>query len=351
VRLGAGTALALGLVAVGCSRPDIPSSRRTEQDREAPAVRFEPSPLDLGRTVPGGEASGSVMVRNGSDAPITVVAVEASCECTVASVTVPRELAPGEAFELPVTLSLAKFIDGGLAVEATGPTRVTREVMVRTLDGTTATVPVTLEVSDLLVVDPPRLAFGDRILGHPARATIEVRPGKGLTGQRLEVLGVVPGDPRMQVTMTPTEVGGATLHVEWPSLVREGPARSMLRILTNVPPDGRVDVPVEANVVPAVWVHPDRIDVPAAPPDQPVVRRVVIGRADGQAVEVTGIGTNNGRVKYHVIEPRTRPEREVEVVVPVPPPPGVVDAVLLIRTDVPGAGPIELPVHVATRPP
>ncbi len=71
----------------------------------APPLVFEPAQMDLGVLGYGESATGSVMVRNIGDVPVTIARTIASCACTYTKDIAGAVLAPGEAVKLEGTLT------------------------------------------------------------------------------------------------------------------------------------------------------------------------------------------------------------------------------------------------------
>lgn len=132
-----------------------------------PLLHLQPEVLDIGAVKEGEEATGTLFIRNNSDAMVTITDIQTSCGCTAAEPK-SRVLAPGAFTELEVTIdSTVKQGD------------VTKEITVTDSAGHVARAMVKLKVTE-----NPHLAREGRGLFDGKCAACHFDPVQGKTTGR-----------------------------------------------------------------------------------------------------------------------------------------------------------------------
>ena len=87
-----------------------------------PPLTIEPPALDFGFIAPGEEKTGIFTLKNPSNVPLTIVALQPTCTCTSTTDLTGRVIAPGESLQFDASLA---------AAIATGPRKSTVKVIVQ----------------------------------------------------------------------------------------------------------------------------------------------------------------------------------------------------------------------------
>lgn len=87
-----------------------------------PPLTIEPPALDFGFIAPGEEKTGIFTLKNNSNVPLTIIALQPTCTCTSTTDLAGRVIAPDESIQFDASLA---------AAIATGPRKSTVKVIVR----------------------------------------------------------------------------------------------------------------------------------------------------------------------------------------------------------------------------
>ncbi|MEM7245237.1 MAG: hypothetical protein AAF533_07820 [Acidobacteriota bacterium] len=315
----------------------------------ATGLTIRPALLDLGLVAPGAYVEGSVRIRNDSPRDVEIESLQVPCHCTTTALDLPLTLTPGKEITLPVQLDLSALANGGRARPGPSPDTgvVEKEIIVRTGLGREETIRLEATVSEEILIEPFVLELGRVVVGETALAEMVISPGPAR--EVLAIQDVVSDDP--QVTIERIPIGNEELLAVGYRAIRPlGERVAEISVISDADPP-RATARIRMQVVEAVAVQPSSIVSLQSFPNKPIVKELRVVRPNREPFEITGLGTNSGRVSYEIVPPRVQNEQRIRVVVPVLPYPREEQSVLLIDTDVPGARRLEVPIHVRSRPP
>jgi hypothetical protein len=331
----------------GCRPSDGGDAGTTPLPADHPGIVFEPKTLDLGLLVPGGRASGHVLIRNVTDHVVTLVEMTNPCECTAAALDLPQDLEAGATLDVEVQLDLQEVPRGGLPqTDVPGPERLRRQIELR-VGAITTLLKVRAQLSDRVVIAPTNLSFGSIVEGESVNAVVMLYPGREL--EAIAVLAAEPSDPLLRVDEVSLDDGSVRLDVVWGPLEGFETRESSIKIVTDAE-DFPVEVRLLATLVGPVRVTPATIPVAHARPNQPVSQRLEIATRDGRPFRILEVSATDGRIQHRPVRKSSRGVRLLDVVVLVPHLPETVQGELIIRTDVPGGEVLTIPVHVSEQP-
>ncbi len=84
------------------TRPAPPARPRASES--LPPLVAEPTSMDFGFLPPNTPGEGTILLRNTSDAPVTIQIVQPSCKCTTMTDLIGKHIAPGATAEFQITL-------------------------------------------------------------------------------------------------------------------------------------------------------------------------------------------------------------------------------------------------------
>ncbi len=322
------------LLSAGCGRPAAPVL--TPDDIELVEER-----VVLGRTVPFGHVAGVLRIRARS-AGATITQVSPSCGCTISDAALPVTLGPGEVFEAPIAMDLSRLTRGGVPEGGGSPTPVERDVIIASQRGGKLVAKVVAELSDRITLDPAQVRLGTVALGTTGQSQVRVGSPSG-TAPR--VLSVTTGRKDLTATVeTDASSGGPLILLRW-SPAAEEDLESSIRLAFDDPAEPSLTIPVQGRAAALVTAEPQRIENLAASISRPVVVTISVRRADELPLEILGVTSTSHRVQVEVL-PGLGAVRLVRVVVPVLPPPAETTGAVVIRTDAPVGGVLEIPIRV-----
>ncbi len=171
------------------ARQDSPVETDESIDEEIdapPPIVFEPSILDFGFVKPGSVATGKVKIKNTSDKPLTILAVQAGCKCTTLNDLSGEEIPPGGFVELEPQMK---------AQASTGPKKTEIKVLI---DGWSRIALVTLkaEISRGVRAAPGTINAVDatKVTGRLVIESIDGKPFSvcAIHGEKPEFVGYDP---------------------------------------------------------------------------------------------------------------------------------------------------------------
>jgi hypothetical protein len=238
------------ILALSLAASPVFSAEAAAPDAAAPkAVVVEPS-HDFGRTPPGPQLTHDFLIRNEGNAPLEILGVAPSCECTVAEFD--RVIEPGETGKVTAVVDTRKL---------TGQARGTIAVRTNELAN------LEIRLTTIVTVTP-------LLLSHPGYARWNMVQGEregtisqtvwAIDGEDFEVSRVVGPDylhttfrPALESELRPGVAGSqwrveATLD-DWAPI---GPIMGFLEIETTHPSQPMLRVPISGFVRPILHVTP-----------------------------------------------------------------------------------------------
>lgn len=325
---------------------------------------------DLGRITTASSVNHTFTIRNPDDTDLEITDIRPACGCTVTKLS-SRTIKPGQSAELATTLDL-KGIRGKFAKTITLDTSDPKKPeLVLTLKG---------EVVPRFELSPQRIAMGRLTRGESVTRAIDIlgREDNSITVSGVEAVwgvalrnesnadgsreGVVPrenapavsdGGESLTVTLETIERGRTyRVHVTVAAPNQVGDVRGEVRIKTTDADEPLITVPVSATVVGEVAVSPGEI-VLMGDSTMPVTRYLLVtpgAMPDGvKTFKITAIQTPAASVAgdfralgtrgYQVRLSNLTSAAELD------------GKSIVIKTDIPGAGDIVVPIRIVREPP
>jgi hypothetical protein len=251
----------------------------------APAIRFDQTTIDFGKTSQVATVSGVFKFKNVGDSALELQPPKPSCGCTVAELKT-NMVAPGAIGELPFTLNLGQY-----------RANLEKHISVHSNDPKTPEVSLTIKVdyTPLFEFKPatlsPNLPFGTNAVEQSA--ALERTDGKPLRITRLE-----GSQPWITAIAEPDGKGNDAATRIRISIQREGTPRRFSEYVhvytadqTNAPAAsiyiyGQVMGEISLSPESLYWSLIDEGKTAAARPESVVVRRVTIRSANGGPFEL-----------------------------------------------------------------
>jgi len=335
--------VALGLaLAPGCKTREPADTAALQPD----IVLLTPT-VDLGRTVQGGIASGTIRVR-ASSGGARIVRVDPSCGCTMVDVRLPAELPPMATLEIPVTTDLARVARGGArAPGEPGANIVERQVLIESAAHHSLSANVRVEVSDRFTLDPPRIDFALLPPGAHGAASVVLAP---IDGPAPGALGIASNDPNVTAVQVPLADGNRRIDVSLVAPTTMGPVHAEIRLSMDDPREPELILPVMARIEPILAYGPTSVERLGVPTTRPVTVRITFQRRDGADLVLRSATAANHRVRVTFGNQPPGSGGAVDLMVPVLPPPSEIRTSLTVETNVPGQERLEIPIHVSAVP-
>lgn len=267
-------------VCAGCNSESASTGAAANQP---PAVD-ERREVDLGTLKFGANLGHTFLIRNTTEQPISVTSIEKTCTCQKLDLLVGTEIAAHQVLPIPLTIPTKKIKgrQSGRITITTDSSEAELSQIVLLLTG---------EVPDSIRAIPPRIVFG------------VVKPGAAAT-RTLEIESEVPGliekftrisSLRQATAVHLSESKAGQLHFEvslLPSLP-SGDVQDTLRLEFNDDVYPTMNVEVVGRKSGEFQVIPSKLVFPAFVGDRPLVRRLRIKAANGEAVKIEDIKCSN----------------------------------------------------------
>lgn len=298
---------------------------------------FSTTSHDFGAVARGANVEFRFVIDNIYLEDVHIVSVTSSCGCTIPQVT-KNTIKTYETAELVAQLDTRRFH---------GHKEATLKVVFDKPFPAEVQLHVTANIRSDVVVEPGSAQFGSVSQGKPSRQRLLISYAGRKDWRIVDVASACKflGAELRELNRS-GETPYARVEYELTLVVKEnapaGYFREQAVVRTNDTSAGTVDVPivVEGQVVPSLTVSPGSLMLGVLRPQQTVARNIVV-RGDKPFHILRVLGPDN-RFQFTLSN-----EAKLVHIVPVSftaGPPGHVAARIQVETDMPGAGPVEVPV-------
>lgn len=230
---------------------------------QGPRIASDAPVFDFGVADNAQPIDHTFVIRNDGDTTLVIERVRPTCGCTVANIT-KKELAPGETSEISTRLSLpgrTGHQSKVLIVYSNDPEQPEYRL---TLTG---------EMSSTITVNPARQFIGQVNPGQKVDMTVSL---EAAPGQTFAITGVEPSSQDIHTEVETVEPGrNYRVKARLKAGNDAGLYQANLRILTDHPARGSIDIPITGNIVGDVLVAPQDITLSLQHTD-PVTRYIVV---------------------------------------------------------------------------